>query len=89
MRDTAEKPQADEIPVIDRIAGGLRVRGSGADLDVRRKGQTAIGAEGAPEPRIVVGDAVSVSRAAGAQVGSRVVPHDGDVAGGRIERDLR
>ena len=70
MSDAAEERQPAVVPVVDPVARVVGVRGPGADLDVGRERRAAVRAERAPELRVVVGDAVGVACAAGAEVGA-------------------
>src|SRR5262249_59180470 len=74
----AIKVQAGVVAVVlvDPGPGGVGARGAGADLHVRHETQPAVGADRGPELRFVVGDAVGVARAAGAEVVAAVVPAD-------------
>ena len=67
----------------------MRVRRAGADLPVGRERRAPVRAERAPELRVVVREAVRVARTASPEIRSRVVPDDREVAGRRVERDLR
>src|SRR5512133_3784248 len=71
------------------VTGKMRIRRAGADLEVGGEGLAPIGAKSTPELRVVVGDAIGIARPAGAEVGARVVPDYGQVAGGLVQRDLR
>ncbi len=89
MGDPAIERQARVIAVVDPVPGIVRVGGSRADLDIRAEAGAAVGAERPPELRVIVHDPVGVARAAGTEVVAAVVPDDGEVAGGGVERDLR
>src|SRR5512132_1915951 len=89
VRDAAVEGQAGVVAVVDRVPGGVRIRSAGADLDVGLERVTAVGAEGAPEPGVVVRQAVRVAGAARSEVVAGVIPDDGDLSAGRVARDLR
>src|SRR5262249_53062291 len=57
-----------------------RVRGSLADLEVRREGCAAVRGVRGPDLEVVVGDSIGVSAPAGAEVVSGVVPGKRNVA---------
>src|SRR6266511_2052877 len=88
MGNTADERQSVEIAIVDSIAGGMRVRCTRTDLNVRSEGHARVDAEGTPELRVVVGNAVGITKSAGAEVGPRVIPDDREFPGGRIQRDL-
>src|SRR6476646_8844207 len=84
MRNAAEERQPRVVAIVDPVPGVGRVRGAGADLYVRHERGPPVRAEGAPELRAVVGDAVGVAGSAGAEIGAGVIPDDREVPSGRI-----
>src|SRR5260370_6989003 len=66
----------------------MGVRSSGANLNVLGKRVPSIGAKGAPDLGVGIGDTVCVTRAPGAKVVTGVIPNDGDIPTCGVERDL-
>src|SRR5438477_11568011 len=86
--DAAVERESGVIAGINAVVGVVRVGSAGADLDVPGKGLAAIGAEGAPDLSVVIGDAIGIARPAGAEIVARVIPAHGEVATGGVERDF-
>jgi hypothetical protein len=71
------------VRVVAHIERGVRVdsvRGSGADLEVRREGRPAVRRVGGPDLEVVVRDAVGVSAPAGSQIVAGVVPRQREIS---------
>src|SRR5438477_1697418 len=86
--DAAVERESGVIAEINAVVGVVRVGSAGADLDVPGKRLAAIGAEGAPDLGVVIGDAIGIARPPGAEIVARVVPAHGEVAAGGVERDF-
>src|SRR5437870_3623578 len=86
--DAAVERESGVIAVVDAVVSVGRVGGSGADLNIPAESLAAIGAEGAPDLGVVIGDAVGIARPADAEIVARVIPAHGEVAAGGVERDF-
>src|SRR5207237_1246872 len=78
--DAAVERESGVIAEINAVVGVVRVGSAGADLNVPGKSLAAIGAEGAPDLGVVIGDAVGIARPPDAQLVARDVPAHVEVA---------
>src|SRR5206468_4503481 len=88
MGDTAIERQPAVIAVVNPVARGVGVGGPSADLQVGGEAGPTVAAERPPELGVVVGDPVGITRPAGPQVVTAVVPDDGELAGGGVKREV-
>src|SRR6266478_8326681 len=86
---SAVERQPGVVAVVNAVLRSMGVRRSGADLNVFGKRLPAVGTKRAPNLRIGIGDAVGVTRPAGAKIVAGVIPDDRDIAGCGIKRNLR
>src|SRR6266480_3728992 len=89
MCDSAIERQPRVVAVVNAILRIMGVRRSGADLNVLGKRLPSVGTKRAPDLRIGIGDAVSVTCSPGAKIVAGVIPDDRDIPGGGVERNLR
>src|SRR5437016_14534009 len=86
MCDSAVERQPRVVAVVNAILRIMGVRRSGADLNVLGERLPSVGTERAPDLRIGIGDAVSVTRPPGAKIVAGVIPDDRDIPGCGVDR---
>src|SRR5258708_430544 len=89
MGDPAVERQPRVVAVVNPVLRVMGVRRSGADLNVLSERLPSVGTKRAPDLRIGIGDAVGVTRPAGAKIVASVIPDDCEISGCRVERNLR
>src|SRR5713101_1040735 len=88
MCDSAVERQPGVVAIIDAVPRMMGVRRSSAVLNVLRKRLPAVLTKGPPNLRIVIGDAVGVTRPSGTKIVAGVVPAERDVPGCGVKRNL-